>query len=78
MIQDHHPLAKDFPELKGRIHDLKVGNAHFARLEREYEDLDKEIVRMETGVEHASSIDLESKKQRRVALKDELYALLKA
>lgn len=78
MIQEHHPLAKDFPELKDRIHALKTGSAHFARLEREYEDLDKEIVRMETGVEHASSADLESKKQRRVSLKDELYALLKA
>lgn len=77
MIQEHHPLAKDFPELKDRIHTLKTGNSHFARLEREYEELDKEIVRMETGVEHASSTDLEGKKQRRVSLKDELYALLK-
>lgn len=78
MIQEHHPLAKDFPELKDRIHALKTSSAHFARLEREYEELDKEIVRLETGVEHASSADLEGKKQRRVGLKDELYALLKA
>ena len=78
MIQEHHPLAKDFPELKDRIHALKTSSAHFVRLEREYEDLDKETVRLETGVEHASSADLEGKKQRRVSLKDELYALLKA
>lgn len=78
MIQDHHPLAKDFPELKDRIHALKTGSTHFARLEREYEELDKEIVRLETGLEHSSSSDLEGKKQRRVSLKDELYALLKA
>ncbi len=78
MIQEHHPLAKDFPELKDRIHALKIGNSHFARLEREYEELDKEIVRLETGVEHASSTEIEQKKLRRVSLKDELYALLKA
>ncbi|MBH1988277.1 MAG: DUF465 domain-containing protein [Burkholderiales bacterium] len=78
MIQDHHPLAKDFPELKDRIHALKTSNTHFARLEREYEDLDKAIVRMETGVEHASSVEIEQKKLQRVTLKDELYALLKA
>ncbi len=78
MIQEHHPLALDFPELKDRIHALKTGNSHFARLAREYEELDKAIVRLETGVEHASSADLEGKKQRRVSLKDELYALLKA
>ncbi len=78
MIQDHHPLAKDFPDLKDKIHELKIGNAHFARLEREYEELDKEIVRLETGIEHSSSGELESKKQRRVSLKDALYGMLKA
>lgn len=78
MIQDHHPLAKDFPEFKDKIHALKTSNTHFAKLEREYEDLDKAIVRLETGVEHGSSIELEQKKQQRVSLKDELYNLLKA
>lgn len=78
MVQDHHPLAKDFPELKDKIHALKTSNSHFARLEREYEELDKAIVRLETGVEHGSSVELEQKKQQRVTLKDELYGLLKA
>lgn len=78
MNQDHHPLAKDFPEFKDRIHTLKTSSTHFARLEKEYEDVDKAIVRLENGVEHASAAELEQKKQRRVALKDELYALLKA
>jgi uncharacterized protein YdcH (DUF465 family) len=78
MVQDHHPLAKDFPELKDKIHALKTSNAHFAKLEREYEEVDKAIVRLETGVEHGSSAELEQKKLQRVTLKDELYALLKA
>lgn len=78
MVQDHHPLAKDFPEFKDKIHTLKTSNTHFARLEREYEDLDKAIVRLETGVEHGSSTELEQKKLLRVTLKDELYAMLKA
>ncbi len=78
MNQDHHPLAKDFPELKDRIHTLKTTSAHFLKLEREYEDVDKAIVRLENGVEHGSSAELETKKARRVALKDELYAMLKA
>jgi uncharacterized protein YdcH (DUF465 family) len=78
MVQDHHPLAKDFPEFKDKIHTLKTSSSHFARLEREYEDIDKAIVRLETGVEHGSSTELEQKKQLRVTLKDELYSLLKA
>ncbi|WP_294637923.1 DUF465 domain-containing protein [uncultured Aquabacterium sp.] len=75
---DHHPLIKDFPELKDRIHTLKTSNAHFARLEKEYEELDKAIGRLESGIEHSSANELEQKKLQRVALKDELYALLKA
>ncbi len=78
MVQEHHPLAKDFPEFKDKIHSLKTSSTHFARLEREYEDIDKAIVRLETGVEHGSSAELEQKKLLRVTLKDELYTLLKA
>ncbi|MBP7484518.1 MAG: DUF465 domain-containing protein [Aquabacterium sp.] len=78
MVQDHHPLAKDFPELKDKIHALKTSNAHFAKLERDYEEVDKAIVRLETGVEHSSSAELEQKKLQRVSLKDELYSMLKA
>ena len=78
MVQDHHPLAKDFPELKDKIHALKTSNAHFAKLERDYEEVDKAIVRLETGVEHSSSAELEQKKLQSVSLKDELYSMLKA
>jgi len=78
MVQDHHPLAKDFPELKDKIHALKTSNAHFAKLERDYEEVDKAIVRLEAGVEHSSSAELEQKKRQRVSLKDELYSMLKA
>jgi uncharacterized protein YdcH (DUF465 family) len=77
MTQEHHPLIKDFPEFKERIHILKTSSAHFVRLEREYEDVDKAIVRLETGLEHASDQELEQKKLQRVTLKDELYAMLK-
>ncbi len=78
MTHTHHPLSQDFPELRDRIHTLKTTSTHFAKLEREYEDLDKAITRLESGVEHGSSVELEQKKQQRVTLKDELYALLKA
>jgi uncharacterized protein YdcH (DUF465 family) len=56
MVQDHHPLAKDFPELKDKIHALKTSNTHFARLEREYEDLDKAIVRRSSWSKKSSNV----------------------
>ena len=78
MVLDNHPLARDFPEHKDKIHQLKLNNSHFARLNEDYEALDKAVIRLETGVEHASDAELESQKQKRVRLKDELYALLQA
>jgi uncharacterized protein YdcH (DUF465 family) len=76
-MSDHHPLIKDFPELRERIHALKA-DAHFARLEKEYEDLDKQIVRLEDRIEHSSDAELDQLKTRRVQLKDDLYRLLSA
>jgi uncharacterized protein len=78
MVLDNHPLARDFPAMKDKIHQLKLSNGHFARLNDDYEAVDKAVIRLETGVEHASDAELESQKQKRVRLKDELYALLQA
>ena len=75
---DDHPLGRDFPELKDKIRELKTNNAHFARLHREYEEVDKAVIRLETGVEHGPDADMETEKKLRVLLKDELYAQLKA
>jgi uncharacterized protein len=72
---EHHPLTKDFPELRDRIHAMK-SHAHFTNLASEYEDLDKSVVRFEQQLEHCSNQELEDLKLRRVRLKDELYSLL--
>jgi uncharacterized protein YdcH (DUF465 family) len=73
---DNHSLARDFPEHRARIHELKLGDAHFARLFEEYESLDREIIRVEEGLEHRSDESLEHLKMKRVRLKDELYGML--
>ena len=75
---DKHALSSDFPEFRDRIHTLKTSNAHLARLSGEYEALDREIIRVEEGIEHRSDEALEHLKMRRVRLKDELYSMLTA
>ena len=75
---DNHPLGRDFPELKSRIHELKTGNAHFRTLMERYESTDRDVVRAEQGLDHLSDQALEALKVERVKLKDELYAALKA
>lgn len=77
-LVDNHPLSRDFPDLKDEIHRLKSTNAHFVRLNDDYEAIDKAIVRAEQGVEHPGHDELETMKVRRVRLKDQLYAMLTA
>lgn len=75
---EKHDLIHEFPEHRDRIHDLKLSNGHFARLFAEYHDTDHAVHRMETGAEAATDERLETAKRRRLALKDELYAMIKA
>lgn len=74
----HHDIGREFPEYRDRIHDLKTGNAHFARLFDEYHAVDKEIARIEQEVQPASDDAAEELKRRRVKLKDEIFAMLRA
>lgn len=77
MYVEHHPLSKDFPELRGELHDLRMTDAHFARLAERYEDLDKSICAAEAGAQLLSDAKLSALKHERVALKDELGRMLK-
>ncbi|MDJ0828010.1 MAG: YdcH family protein [Rhodobacter sp.] len=77
MLTEKHDLVHEFPEHRDRIHDLKIGNNHFARLFEEYHDLDHEIHRIETGVENTSDDYLDERKKRRLYLKDELYRMIR-
>ncbi len=73
---DQHDLVHEFPEHRDRIHQLKMSDAHFARLFKEYHDVDHGIVRVEDGVEQASDQTLERLKKTRLQLKDQLYGML--
>jgi uncharacterized protein YdcH (DUF465 family) len=77
MTVEHHPLLKEFPEYHDRIHQLKMENAHFKKLFDEYHEVDKEVYRMDENIEPVSDDVMEELKKRRLALKDELYAMLK-
>lgn len=78
MSVEHHDLAHEFPELKDRIHDLKMNDAHFRKLFEAYHELTREIENMENEVSPASTHAEEEAKMRRVHLKDELYRMLTA
>lgn len=74
--EHHHDLSHEFPEYKERIHELKMNDHHFSRLYQEYEALDKEVYRIEEGIETPSDQYTEELKLKRVKLKDELFAII--
>jgi uncharacterized protein YdcH (DUF465 family) len=75
-VENHVSLANEFPEFKDKIHTLKMENAHFAKLFDEYNTADSEILRIESGAEHAGDFDLEGVKKQRLHLKDQIYTML--
>ena len=77
MLDEKHDLVHELPEHRDTIHRLKMENAHFARLFEEYHEVDHEVHRIETGVENTSDEYLESRKLKRLHLKDELFNMIK-
>ena len=59
---ERHSLAKELPEFKDKIHDLKLSDGHFSKLFKDYHEVDNEVIRIEDGVEHSSDEYLESLK----------------
>jgi uncharacterized protein YdcH (DUF465 family) len=78
MSVEHHDLIHEFPQLKARIHELKLSDLHFRRLFDEYHELTRSVEKMENEVTPVASRTEEDAKKRRLHLKDELYSLLTA
>ncbi len=77
MLTEKHNLVHEFPEFHDRIHDLKMNDAHFSRLLNEHDELSRVIHRAEIEVEVLADDYLEILKKQRLALKDELFQILR-
>lgn len=73
---EHHDLVHEFPELKEKIHQLKMDNHHFARLFEAYHKLNGEIEQAEKNDLPMSDEHAETLKKQRLDLKDQLYRML--
>lgn len=76
MSNTPHDLTEEFPDDRERISELKTSNGHFARLTEEYNEVNRQIHRIETRVEPASEDVEEELKRKRVRLKDEIAQML--
>lgn len=67
-----------FPEYRDQISVLKTTDAHFARLFDEHNELDQRIKNLEAGIDLGSNVEIEQLKKKKLHLKDQLYAILRA
>ena len=75
---EKHDLVHELPEHKALIHTLKTTDRYFANQFEKYHETDHAVLRIEVGVENTSDEYLEELKKKRLALKDELFAMIKA
>ena len=71
-----HELAEEFPDQTDAIHALKTSDAHFQRISNEYHDLNRQIHRVETGIEPTSQQFETELRKKRMVLKDEIASML--
>lgn len=76
MSHTPHELHDEFPDDAAILHDLKLGNAHYARIADQYHETNREIHRIESGVEAASDDRLEALKKQRLHLVDEVAGMI--
>ncbi len=78
MSHTQHELAAEFPQQVDRIHDLKLSNAHFARLCDEYHEINRAIHRAETRVDVVTEEHESGMRRQRLSLKDQIASMLAA
>ncbi len=77
MSHTPHELHDEFPEAADILHKLKVENAHFHTLSERYHTINREIHRIESGVEASSDERAEDLKKQRLSLLDEIGHMIK-
>jgi len=78
MSNTPHELGDDFPGQADLIHELKITNAHFATLAERYHEINHTVHRAETDVEPTDDLHMAELRKERMALKDQIAAVLRA
>ncbi|WP_426369499.1 YdcH family protein [Pseudocolwellia sp. HL-MZ7] len=77
MMLQKHDLHHEFPEYSEEIHHLKMTDNHFAKLFKEYHEINNVVLKIEQCVENTSDDFLEQQKIKRLSLKDALFGIIK-
>jgi uncharacterized protein YdcH (DUF465 family) len=66
-----------FPEYRDLISELKTTDRHFLSLFEKHNELDQKNKNIESRIEPGTHEEIEILKKEKLALKDQLYSLLK-
>lgn len=69
-------VKKMFPEHQELIHKLRHDDPHFAKIFESHQELDKEIAQLELNPVNLINDDIESRKRKKLKIKDEIYKIL--
>lgn len=71
-----HDIHSEFPADGAILHQLKLEDRHFQTLSERYHDVNREVHRIEAGLDAASDARLETLKKQRLAMLDEISQLI--
>lgn len=75
----NHDLAHEFPDMVGKMRQLKQHDAHFAKLFHQYDEANHAVLKLEGENIPVMDEAFEALKKTRLRVKDEIYQyLLKA
>jgi uncharacterized protein YdcH (DUF465 family) len=63
-------------EYKEEIHELKMNNAHFAKVFEKHNTIDKKVEDAEANRLILTDVELETLKKEKLLLKDEAYKMI--
>ncbi len=76
MSNTPHTLAEEFPGQTEAIHNLKISDAHFAKLLLAYDEVNDEVHRAETKIAPISPAAESDLRKKRLQIKDAISKAL--
>jgi uncharacterized protein YdcH (DUF465 family) len=76
MSHTPHELAEEFPDHVNTMHELKMNDAHFARMHDEYHEINRTIHRAEAQVAPMEDLALTELRKKRAFLKDQIWGTI--
>ncbi|NGM45356.1 DUF465 domain-containing protein [Rhodobacter sp. SGA-6-6] len=78
MSNTPHTLQEEFPGEAEKLTALKTGNARFAKLLEDYDEVNDKVHRAETRLDLITEEEEEGLRRQRSRLKDEIARMLRA